>query len=208
MSAALNTISLFQGLAEADLRELSERASTRSLPGDALVVREGEPADALYGIVRGRVKVYLGGEGGGEVILDTKGPGQYFGEMMLDDKPRSASVMTLEPSELAVIPRVEFKAFLLKHPEIALHVIRNLIRIARGQNVRTREDVRSREQLRQYIARLDATQAQDLPNVKRWVSVKRWTLGALLVLAFLMYYFADVFLEILRTPGVSTFVSS
>jgi hypothetical protein len=44
--------------------------------------------------------------------------------------------------------------------------------------------------------------------VKRWVSVKRWTLGALLVLAFLMYYFADVFLEILRTPGVSTFVSS
>ncbi|HUG76066.1 MAG TPA: cyclic nucleotide-binding domain-containing protein [Burkholderiales bacterium] len=208
MSAALNTISLFQGLAEADLRELSERASTRSLPGDALVVREGEPADALYGIVRGRVKVYLGGEGGGEVILDTKGPGQYFGEMMLDDKPRSASVMTLEPSELAVIPRVEFKAFLLKHPEIALHVIRNLIRIARGQNVRTREDVRSREQLRQYIAQLDATQAQDLPNVKRWVSVKRWTLGALLVLAFLMYYFADVFLEILRTPGVSTFVSS
>jgi CRP-like cAMP-binding protein len=208
MSAALNTISLFQGLAEADLRELSERASTRSLPRDALVVREGEPADALYGIVRGRVKVYLGGEDGGEVILDTKGPGQYFGEMMLDDKPRSASVMTLEPSELAVIPRVEFKAFLLKHPEIALHVIRNLIRIARGQNVRTREDVRSREQLRQYIARLDATQAQDLPNVKRWVSVKRWTLGALLVLAFLMYYFADVFLEILRTPGVSTFVSS
>ena len=208
MSAALNTISLFQGLAEADLRELSERASTRSLPRDALVVREGEPADALYGIVRGRVKVYLGGEGGGEVILDTKGPGQYFGEMMLDDKPRSASVMTLEPSELAVIPRVEFKAFLLKHPEIALHVIRNLIRIARGQNVRTREDVRSREQLRQYIARLDATQAQDLPNVKRWVSVKRWTLGALLVLAFLMYYFADVFLEILSTPGVSTFVSS
>ena len=208
MSAALNTISLFQGLAEADLRELSERASTRSLPRDALVVREGEPADALYGIVRGRVKVYLGGEDGGEVILDTKGPGQYFGEMMLDDKPRSASVMTLEPSELAVIPRVEFKAFLLKHPEIALHVIRNLIRIARGQNVRTREDVRSREQLRQYIARLDATQAQDLPNVKRWVSVKRWTLGALLVLAFLMYYFADVFLEILSTPGVSTFVSS
>jgi CRP-like cAMP-binding protein len=207
MSAALNTISLFEGLPEADLRELSARSSTRSLPKDALVIREGEPADAFYGIVRGRVKVYLGGAGG-EVVLDTKGPGQYFGEMMLDDRPRSASVMTLEPSELAVIPRAEFKAFLLKHPEIALHVIRNLIQIARGQNVRTREDVRSREQLRQYIAQLDATQAQDLPNVKRWVSVKRWTLGALLVLAFLMYYFADVFLEILRTPGVSTFVSS
>jgi CRP-like cAMP-binding protein len=208
MSAALNTISLFQGLAEADLRELSERASTRSLPGDALVVREGEPADALYGIVRGRVKVYLGGEGGGEVILDTKGPGQYFGEMMLDDKPRSASVMTLEPSELAVIPRVEFKAFLLKHPEIALHVIRNLIRIARGQNVRTREDVHTREQLRQYIARLDASRAHELPGVRRWASVKRWTLAALLALAFLVYYFADVFLEIVTTPGVSIFVPS
>lgn len=206
MSAALNTISLFEGLSEADLRELAERASVRNLPEDTLVVREGEPADAFYGIVRGRVKVYLGVDGGGEVILDTKGPGQYFGEMMLDDKPRSASVMTLEPSELAVIPRAEFKAFILKHPEIALHVIRNLIHVARGQNVRTREDVRTREQLRQYVARLDATRTHELPAVRRWASAKRWTLAAMLALAFLVYYFADVFLEIASTPGVSTFV--
>lgn len=208
MSAALNTISLFAGLSEADLRELAERSSTRSLPKHELVIREGEPADAFYGIVRGKVKVYLGGDGAGEVILDTKGPGQYFGEMMLDEKPRSASVMTLEPSELAIIPRAEFKAFILKHPEIALHVIRNLIHIARGQNVRTREDVRTREQLRQYIALLGATQPHELPGVKRWASVKRFTLAALLVLAFLVYYFADVFLQVLGTPGVSAFVTS
>ena len=206
MSAALHTISLFEGLSEADLRELAGRASVRSLPEDTLVVREGEPADEFYGIVRGRVKVYLGSDGGGEVILDTKGPGQYFGEMMLDDKPRSASVMTLEPSELAVIPRAEFKAFILKHPEIALHVIRNLIQVARGQNVRTREDVRTRDQLREYVARLGATRAHELPAVRRWASAKRWMLVAMLALAFLVYYFADVFLEIASTPGVSTFV--
>jgi CRP-like cAMP-binding protein len=207
MTAVLNKISLFEGLPDAELRELSAHASTRSFPRGVVVVREDEPADALYVILRGRVKVYLGGDGA-EVLLDTKGPGQYFGEMMLDDRPRSASVATLEPSELAVIPRAEFKAFLLKHPETALHVIRNLIQVARGQNVRTREDVRTREQLRQYIEQLKATRPQDLPGVQRWIAVKRWTLAVLLVLAFLVYYFVGVMVEVLKAPAVSTFISS
>jgi CRP-like cAMP-binding protein len=208
MSAALTKTALFEGLPDAELRELSERASTRSVPKDAVVIREGEPADALYVILRGRVKVYLGSEGAGEVLLDSKGPGQYFGEMMLDDKPRSASVMTLEPSEFAVIPRADFKAFLLKHPEIALHVIRNLINVARGQNVRTRDDVHTREQLRQYIERLRRTRAQDLPGMQRWILLKRWALAVLLVLAILVYYFVDLLAEMLKAPGVSTFVAS
>jgi CRP/FNR family cyclic AMP-dependent transcriptional regulator len=85
------------------------------------------------------VKVYLGDESGKELILDIKGPGQYFGEMVLDEKARSATVMTLEPSQFATLSRGEFTAVLLKHPKIALQVIKNLIRVARGLN----ENVRS-----------------------------------------------------------------
>jgi len=146
VSADLTKIPLFEGLAEADLRALAERTAARSFPKNAIVVNEGDRTDSLYLILSGKVKVYLGDESGKEVILDMKGPGQYFGEMVLDDKPRSATVMTIEPSQFAVLSRADFTAFLLKHPEVALQVIRNLIRVARGLN----ENVRSLAMLDVY----------------------------------------------------------
>ena len=137
--ADLKKIPLFAGLSEDELRALAERTVPRSFPKNAIVINEGDLSDSLYLILSGKVKVYLSDESGKELILDTKEPGQYFGEMVLDDKPRSATVMTLEPSQFATLSRAEFIAVLLKHPKIALQVIRNLIRVARGLN----ENVRS-----------------------------------------------------------------
>src|SRR3990172_539934 len=123
MTAVLHNTGLFEGLPAEDLHALGERAKLRSFARGALVVREGDVADSFYVVVSGKVKVFINDRDGSEMVLDTKGPGQYFGEMMLDDSPRSASVATLEPSEFAVISRAEFKAFLLKHPEVSLQVI-------------------------------------------------------------------------------------
>jgi CRP/FNR family cyclic AMP-dependent transcriptional regulator len=138
MPADLKAIPLFEGLPEAELRALAERTVTRSYPKQAIIVTEGDESDSLYMILSGRVKVYLADEHGKELILAIKGPGQYFGEMVLDDQPRSASVITLEPAQFAVLSRADFRAFLLRHPEVALTLIQNLIRLARGlnQNVR------------------------------------------------------------------------
>jgi CRP/FNR family cyclic AMP-dependent transcriptional regulator len=135
MSADLASIPLFQGVPEAELRALAERTVTRSYPKQAIIINEGdEESDSLYLIVGGRVKVYLADEHGKELILAIKGPGQYFGEMVLDGEPRSASVMTLEPAQFACLSRADFRAFLLGHPEVALHLIQNLTRVARGLN--------------------------------------------------------------------------
>ena len=135
----LRNIPLFEGVAEAELRALAERTVTRSYPKQAIIVSEGDESDSLYLILGGRVKVYLSDEAGKELILAIKGPGQYFGEMVLDSQPRSASVMTLEPAQFAILSRADFKAFLLRHAEVALQLIENLIRVARGlnQNVRS-----------------------------------------------------------------------
>ena len=135
----LRRIPLFEGVAEAELRALAERTVTRSYPKQAILVSEGDDSDSLYLILAGRVKVYLGDEAGKELILAIKGPGQYFGEMVLDSQPRSASVMTLEASQFAILSRADFKEFLLRHAEVALQLIENLIRVARGlnQNVRS-----------------------------------------------------------------------
>jgi CRP/FNR family cyclic AMP-dependent transcriptional regulator len=138
MSADLKNVPLFEGLPDTELRALAARTVTRSYARQAIIVNEGDESDSLYLILSGRVKVYLADEHGKELILAIKGPGQYFGEMVLDDQPRSASVITLEPAQFAVLSRADFRAFLLRHPEVALLLIQNLIRVARGlnQNVR------------------------------------------------------------------------
>jgi CRP/FNR family cyclic AMP-dependent transcriptional regulator len=142
----LRRVPLFEGLSDGDLRALAERTATRSFPKNAIVVSEGELTDSLYVILSGKVKVYLGDESGKELVLDIKGPGQYFGEMVLDEKARSATVMTLEPSQFATLARADFVAVLRKHPDMSLQVIRNLIRVARGLN----ENVRSLAMLDVY----------------------------------------------------------
>jgi CRP/FNR family cyclic AMP-dependent transcriptional regulator len=52
--------------------------------------------------------------------------------MALDEGPRSASVITLEPTRLLVVPKDDFAAFLAKSPEFALHLVRKLIRRVRA----------------------------------------------------------------------------
>jgi CRP/FNR family cyclic AMP-dependent transcriptional regulator len=89
-------------------------------------------------IVSGKVKVYLSDESGKELILAIKGAGEYFGEMALDGGPRAASVMTLEPCQLALIPSGDFRAFVLEHAEVALRLFENLSRVARDINRKIR----------------------------------------------------------------------
>jgi CRP/FNR family cyclic AMP-dependent transcriptional regulator len=134
MPIDLKGVPLFQGVSDADLRALADRTAVRSYPKQAIIVNEGDESDSLYLIIGGRVKIYLADEHGKELILAIKGPGQYFGEMVLDGEARAASVMTLEPSQFAILSRADFRAFLLAHPEVALQLVQNLIRVARGLN--------------------------------------------------------------------------
>jgi CRP-like cAMP-binding protein len=206
MPADLTKIALFRGLRDDDLRAFGERSEVRTLPAGGLLIKEGDPARELFVILRGKVKIYLTDPNGKELVVDVRNAGQYVGEMMLDDSPRSASVSALEPLEFVVIPRAEFKALLSRHPDVALQVIRNLIRLTRGHNVKTLQDVRNREELQLYIDRLKATKGQDLPSVKRWMTAKHWVMFGLLVFAILQYYFLDVFLRTMSMSGI-TFLS-
>ncbi|HTP95043.1 MAG TPA: Crp/Fnr family transcriptional regulator [Burkholderiales bacterium] len=142
----LSDIPLFSGVAAADLAALSQRALVRAYPKNAIIVSEGDRSDSMFIILAGKVKVFLGDAEGKELILDIKGPGSYFGEMVLDDGTRSASVMTLEPSQFAILACTDIKGLLAEHPGIALQLIRNLIRMVRGLN----ENVRSLAMLDVY----------------------------------------------------------
>jgi CRP/FNR family cyclic AMP-dependent transcriptional regulator len=60
------------------------------------------------------------------------GPGEYFGEMVLDEGPRSASVMTVEPSKFLVISKADFRKFLSANPDFAMKLINRLMRRVRA----------------------------------------------------------------------------
>jgi CRP/FNR family cyclic AMP-dependent transcriptional regulator len=90
-------------LSSGEIEALARGAVVRSFPKNAVVVNEGDRTDSLYLILAGKVKVFLSDEDGNEVTLGTQGAGEYFGEMVLDEGPRSASVMTLEPSRFAIV---------------------------------------------------------------------------------------------------------
>jgi len=201
MLAQLQSVSLFHTLNETGLRALAERVTHRSLAPGRLVFKEGEPADSMYVVLSGSVKIFLQ-KGGAEVVLDTKKAGEYFGEMMLDHRPRSASIMTVEQSEFAVLSREDFQVFLRQHPEAAEQVILNLIRITRGMNQRARGGASLAERVRQYMSDLKGA---DLPAVRRWLGAKRWVLGALLILAAAQYYFVDVMLQIASLNALTVF---
>lgn len=135
-------------LQDHELQAIAERGGLRTYAAHAVLVTEDDFSDALFIIVRGRIKAYGAAPDGREVIYSTQGPGQYFGEMMLDGGPRSASVMTLEATSCVVVPGTEVRAFLAQHPDFALHLIKKLIGLVRASTAQVKslalEDVYGR----------------------------------------------------------------
>jgi len=193
--AELKAVPLFQPVRDPHLADLARRLTRRRLGAGELVFKEGAPADALYIILSGSVKIFVADPAGKEIVLDTKKAGEYFGEMMLDHRPRSASIVTLEDCQFALIRRDDFRAFLAGNPEAAEHLVLNLIHATRGMNQR----------VKQYVRALEQAKTLDLPAVKRWLAAKRWVLAGLLALALGQLYFVDVFLQILSMPGLTVF---
>ncbi len=141
MTASRDTASadLFAPLSPDTLRAIAASGVVRQFPRNAVLINEGEHGDSLFIVLSGKVKVYASNEAGKEIIIDFHGPGEYVGEMSLDGSPRSASVMTVEPTTCAVVSRAHFREFILDHPDFALHLIEMLIRRVRH----TTESVKS-----------------------------------------------------------------
>jgi CRP/FNR family transcriptional regulator/CRP/FNR family cyclic AMP-dependent transcriptional regulator len=102
-------VPLFEGVAPEDRLSLAKAAALRTYRRGETIVEQGQPGDAFYVIVKGRVAVAIVAPDGREVVLNSLGEGEHFGEMaLLDDAPRSASVIAQEKSELAILSRSVF----------------------------------------------------------------------------------------------------
>jgi CRP/FNR family cyclic AMP-dependent transcriptional regulator len=128
----IETVPLFEGLSPAMLMQVESHAATRDFPRHAVVLSEGDEATSMFVILSGSLKVHHTDADGTETILNTLGPGQYFGELALvDDFARSASATTLEASRLLVLSKAAFRECLEKSPELAHNLLRALAREVR-----------------------------------------------------------------------------
>jgi CRP/FNR family cyclic AMP-dependent transcriptional regulator len=124
----LRNVPLFSSLSGDQLLLLASVLSRKPYPRDSAVIAAGDPTDALYVVISGRLKVVMSGNEGREAILAILNRGDFFGEMgLIDQGPRSASVVTIEPCELLTITRTDFMKCLQKNFDLAMNVIRGLV---------------------------------------------------------------------------------
>lgn len=128
---APDTQTLLDALESASLRELAAHGRIQSYRKDAIIIQEGDEGETLFIVLAGRVKVFSTGLDEREIVFDVHGPGEYVGELSLDGGPRSASVITLEPTTCSVVTRSILRDHIAKHPEFALELLAKVIRRAR-----------------------------------------------------------------------------
>jgi CRP/FNR family cyclic AMP-dependent transcriptional regulator len=132
-TTVLKTVPLFGSFPEEQLRALASMVTHRSAPRGSAIMHEGDPTDCLYIVMSGRLKVMMGEADGKEVILGILGPGEFFGEMgLIDDNPRSATVIAIEPCELLAVTKRAFRKCLVENVALAMAVMRVLVRRLRA----------------------------------------------------------------------------
>jgi len=120
----LASVPLLAGLNKRIRRRLAETGKRRTYGSDEEIVREGSNGTALYIVLSGEGRVERGGERLGSVAA-----GDFFGELaLIEEEPRSASVIAATETECLLFPAWEFTALLEEHPEIALPIMRALIK--------------------------------------------------------------------------------
>ncbi|HXI36672.1 MAG TPA: cyclic nucleotide-binding domain-containing protein [Burkholderiales bacterium] len=128
-TAVLKAVPLFSSFPEEQLRMLATVVTRKSATRSTIVMAGGDATDSLYIVLSGRLKVMMSDSDGKEVILSILGPGEFFGEMgLIDDSPRSASVVAIEACELLSIAKRDFKKCLAENFEMAMAVMRGLVR--------------------------------------------------------------------------------
>ena len=127
MPNILRRIPLFSSLKDDELEAIYKLSYIRKCTKDSVILLENEGGDTLFIIISGKVKVTTFSESGKEVIFSILSEGDFFGDMsLMDGKPRSATVISIEDSVLRLLRRNDFIKLVEEHPRIALILLEEL----------------------------------------------------------------------------------
>jgi CRP/FNR family cyclic AMP-dependent transcriptional regulator len=120
--AVLRRIGLFSGLSRKQRRLLAMRADELDVPAGKVLCCAGDTAHEFFVIEEGRARVVSGGQ-----YLDELGPGDFFGEMGLEDHaPRNADVIAETPLRLMVLSGPALKELERESPRLARQISRSV----------------------------------------------------------------------------------
>jgi CRP-like cAMP-binding protein len=115
---ALRRIPFFEDLTSEDLERLSRVGRRRSFASGEAIVTRGSDDPGLYVLLSGSASVEAGGR------KHTLRPGDFVGEMaLLAGRPRTATVVAVDPVEALVITTMYFRPFLIANPSVAVHLL-------------------------------------------------------------------------------------
>jgi CRP-like cAMP-binding protein len=122
ISKIIKQVPIFRMLGKESIDFIVERLKFKTYESQETICKIGDPGDTMYIIISGGVKICIYGQDNDEEqVVANLGPGDYFGEMaLLTGEPRSASVITTEPSEMFVLHKNDFDVILEKFPSISL----------------------------------------------------------------------------------------
>jgi len=134
--ALLRQISLFSDVNESQLEFIAGRCRLAEYEKEEVIYRQGDPPDALYGLVSGRVRVFVQGPQNTEETLEVLHRGDYFGTIsLLTNEPHSVTAQAINDSILIRVKRADFEAILREVPSIAIHLSTTLSRRLRQREL-------------------------------------------------------------------------
>lgn len=134
----LARLSLCAGLSLEQLTAMAAHLHQRTVPAGTTLMMVEQAGEVAYLIHRGTVKVSVDQLDGTEVILALRGPGELVGEMsLIDQRGRSANVVTLDKCTLLWVDRATFGGWLETMPALTMNLLRLLSRRLRLANART-----------------------------------------------------------------------
>ncbi|NNE69162.1 MAG: GNAT family N-acetyltransferase [Rhodothermales bacterium] len=124
VAQTMEHVRLFDGLTEDQSRRLAARCRLESFEAGDAIFHEGEPSEAMYLVLEGRIELHMGGAPLPQVSVQR---GDVLGEVsMLGRQPHSATAVASEPVELAVLPHEELEVLIRRRPGLGLTLYRNL----------------------------------------------------------------------------------
>ena len=136
-SLGLRSIELLQGVAPEKLEALARQCAWRNYEAGKRIISRNAADRDVYFLVAGRVRITTYSLGGRQVTFRDIGAGEILGEVAaLDERPRSADVIALEPALVAALAAAAFRKLLVDQPEVGRRVMTRLACLVRSLSER------------------------------------------------------------------------
>ena len=123
----LSQIPMFRQLDNVELENLAEGVDQVTYKPGETVFHEHDHGDALYVVESGSIRIWVRDEDTQEITLSELKPGEFFGELsVFDGGERSANATATVDTVLHRLSREDFQKFLVKYPDAAVDVIREI----------------------------------------------------------------------------------